>query len=267
MSVGSSKNSRLEAGSDAETRDSSWKSLYKIGGVAALIAAVLFRRNLGTEFMLLRSVGIISVGPTAPPETVMDWFILLQDNKLLGLTLLNFFDMVNYALLGFIFLALYAALRRASKSFMAIAAMLGFTAIAIYLASNQALSMLSLSDQYAAATKDAQRAMLLAAGQATLAIHSNAGYEGAGIYTSFFLVSVAGLIISAVMLRGNIFSKVTAYVGILANGFGLGYYVALAFAPAMVALPLSISALFLLTWYILIGRRLFQLAKTGSKEE
>ncbi len=149
---------------------------------------------------------------------------------------------------------------------MTIAAVLAFTGIVIYLASNQAFSMLSLSDQYAAAATDAQRAMLLAAGQATLAIHNNAGYEGKGIYTSFLLVSVAGLIISAIMLRGNVFSKVTAYIGLLANAFGLGYYVALVFAPAMVALPLSISAVFLLAWYVLIGRRLFRLGEAGPKE-
>jgi hypothetical protein len=37
-------------------------------------------------------------------------------------------------------------------------------------------------------------------------------YGGTGVYLSFFLVTVAGLIISAVMLRSNIFSKVTAYM-------------------------------------------------------
>jgi len=267
MSVESSKSSQHRIGSNAETEDSPWKSLYTVGGAAALIAALLFRRNLGAEFMLLRGVGIINVGPTAQPSTVMDWFTLLQNNKLLGLTLLSLFDMVNYALVGLMFLALFAALRRASESHMAIATTVGLVGIAVYFASNQAFSMLSLSDQYAAATTDAQRAMFLAAGQAALTIHHNASYEGTGIYTSFFLVSVAGLIIAAVMLRSNLFSKVTAYVGILANGFGLGYYITLAFAPAMVALPLSVSALFLLTWYILIGRRLFQLGKVGSKEE
>ena len=244
---------------NTEIEDIAWKGLFRIGGVSALIAGLVFRRNLGAELTLLRGVGIIDVGPTTPPATVMDWFTLLQNNPLFGLTWLNLFDMVNYALVGLIFLALFAALRRASQSAMAIAAALGFAGIVVYLASNQALTMLSLSDQYAVATTEAQRSMLLAAGQATLAIHNNAGYEGTGIYISFFLASVAGLIISAVMLRSRIrvFGKVTAYVGILANVFGLSYYITLAFAPAIVFLPLSVSALFLLTWYILIGRQLW----------
>ncbi len=244
-----------------------WKGLYRIGGVAALIAAVIFRRNLDAEVMLLSAAGIINGGPTASPATVMDWFTLLQTNKLLGLTLLNLFDIVNYALVGLIFLALFAALERTSPSGMTIAVALAFVGIAVYLASNQALAMLSLGDQYAAATTDAQRSLLIAAGQATLAIHHNATYAGSGIYLSFFLVSVAGLIISAVMLRSEVFSKLTAYAGLLANVFGLSYYLALVFAPAAVALPLSVSAIFLLAWYILIGRRLFQLAQGGSTEE
>jgi len=243
------------------------KGLYRIGGAAALLAGLVFRRNLDAEFMLLRSVGIINVGPAVPPATVMDWFRLLEKNPLIGLTLLNLFDILNYALVGLMLLALYVSLRRASESLMLIAAALGFVGIAVYFASNQAFPMLFLSGQYAAATTDAQRAMVLAAGQAMLAIHSSANYQGNGIYLSFFLVSVAGLILSAVMLRSNTFNKSTAYVGILANSFGLSYYIVLAFAPALVFLPVSISAVFLLVWYLLIGGRFFQLSRGVSKEE
>jgi hypothetical protein len=253
----SSKSRQYTVGLDTDTEDAAWKGLFKVGSMAALIAGLVIRRNLGAEFMLLRSVGIINVGPTTPPVAVVDWFGLLQNNRLVGLTLLGLFDVVNYALVGLMFLALCVALRRASRSYMVVAASLSFVGIAVYLASNQALTMLSLSDQYAAATTEAQRSLLLAAGQATLAIHQNAGYEGTGLYLSFFLVTVAGLIISVVMLRSDTFGKVTAYMGILANGFGLGYYLALAFAPALVALPLSVSALFLLAWYVLIGRQLW----------
>ena len=249
----------------AETTDAAWKGLYRVGGAAALIAAVIFRRWLGAELLLLRSIGIISFGPIPEPSSVIDWFTLLQTNRLIGLTLLNFFDIVNYALVGLMFLGLYAALRRA-KSSMTLATTLGFVGIAVYFASNQALSMLSLSDQYAAATTDAQRSMFLAAGQAMLTMN-NFSQGGTGICMSFLLVTLAGLIISTVMLRSNIFSKVTAYVGILANGFGLGSFITLAFAPPMTFIPLSASAPFLLIWYILIARRLLQLGSGTLKGE
>lgn len=245
-----------------ESTDSSCWSLYNIGGAAALIAALIFRRNLDAEYMLLRMIGVIKVGPSAPPSTVVNWFMLLQNNKLLGLTLLNLFDIVNYALVGLIFLALFAVLRRVSKSFMALVAALCFVGIAVYFASNQAFTMLTLSNQYVATTADSQRALLEAAGQAVLAIHNSANYLGSGVYISFFLVSIAGLITSGVMLRSKIFSKGTAYIGILANGFGLGYYIVLAIAPTLVFIPLSASAPILLIWYILVGLRLLKLGKT-----
>lgn len=104
---------------------------------------------------------------------------------------------------------------------MAIAMALVFVGIATYFPSNIAFSMLSLSDEYAATTTDTPRTMLLASGQALLT-----GLQSSTFYVSYILMSTAGLIISSVMLRSNnIFSKVTAYVGILASVLGLGLFV------------------------------------------
>jgi len=207
--------------------------------------------------------GIVKTGPSASPDTVSGWFALLQQNPLLGLTFLNLFDLVNYALVGLIFLALILALRQASNSWMIIAAGLGLTGISFYIASNQAFNMLSLSRQYSATTSGVEREMLLAAGQAALAIHQNASYAGRGIYLSFLCVSAAGLIISAVMRKEDNFGKSTAYIGILANGFGLGYYIGIILAPEFVYVPLSVSAIFLLVWYLKIGSRLWFLSSKG----
>jgi len=100
---------------------------------------------------------------------VPEWFTLLHIHPWIGLTLLNFFDLVNYALVGLIFLALAAALWRTSPSGMVIAAALGFAGVTVYFASNQAVNMLALSNQYALAKTDDLRSMLLAAGQGALA--------------------------------------------------------------------------------------------------
>jgi hypothetical protein len=117
--------------------------------------------------------------------------------------------------------------------------------------------MLTLSNQYAAATTDAQRSLLEASGQAMLAI-----YQGTAFDVSYVLLSVAPLIISVVMLRSSAFGKVTAYVGILANAIGLGLFV-----PAIGVFLSLISIVGLLIWYILIARRLFTLAQGGLLEE
>ena len=107
---------------NAETSDSDWKSLYRVGGVAALMAGVIFRRNLGAEISLFST--------QKQPDTIIDWFTLLQNNRVLGLAYLNIFDLVNYALVGLMFLALYVVLKQANKSYMAIATTLGFLGIA-----------------------------------------------------------------------------------------------------------------------------------------
>jgi hypothetical protein len=239
---------------------SNWKSLYRVGGAAALLAAGLEIANA--------LIGVISSfisGP--PPSTVIGFFTLLQHNRLLGLLDLGLLDITAVALLVPMFLAVYIALRQTSASVMAIATTLSFVGIGVYLATETAFSLLSLSSQYADATTAAQRTLFEAAGQAMLAEQVGVG---AGAYMAFVLIGTAGLIISTVMLRSALFSKVTASVGILANGIIVVYYIGLAFLSirlAIGALLFWTSGLLSLIWYILIGRRLLMLAQGGSLEE
>ncbi|HEX7476106.1 MAG TPA: hypothetical protein VF318_09115, partial [Dehalococcoidales bacterium] len=117
-------------------------------------------------------------------------------------------------------------------------------------ASNTSFQMLSLSSQYAAATTDNQRSLLLASGQSMLAI-----YQGTAFYVSNFIGTVALLMVSIVMLRNDIFSKTIAYTGIIANVLGFGLFI-----PSTIGVILSIiSVLFLAVWWIMIARRLFHL--------
>lgn len=245
---------KLNHVTDAETADSHWKGLYKVGGAAALIVAVL----LPIEIIVMTAYPL--------PSTVIGYFTLFQSNRLIGFLDLYLLEIPVYALFVPMFLALYAALRRANESYMALATTLAIIGITVFLATNNPFSMLSLSDQYAAATTGAQRSLFLAAGQAMLANTNQRAVEGFNM--GFLLVSVAGLIVSAVMLRSNIFSKVTAYVGILASALSLADYFRVAFVPAAGLLLLFLalaSCLLLLIWYILIAQRLFQIGRLEKK--
>jgi hypothetical protein len=229
---------------NAETAHSEWRSLYRVGGTAALtIVAIALVQMIA--FILWPPPGFES-----DLSTVTGYFTLLQNNRLLGLLHLDLLLMVDYVLLILMFLSLYIVLRQVSQSFMAIAMALVFVGIATYFPSNIAFSMLSLSDQYAATTTDAQRTMLLASGQALLT-----SLQSSTFYVSYILMSAAGLIISAVMLRSSsIFSKLTAYVGILESVLGLGLFV-----PTIGLLLSLLSLIPTMMWYILIARRLFRL--------
>lgn len=66
--------------------ESNWKTLYKIGGIAAFLAALLFRRNIGAEVSLF--AGIDSI-----PQSSADWFHVLQTNPFVGLSFLAVFDL------------------------------------------------------------------------------------------------------------------------------------------------------------------------------
>jgi hypothetical protein len=105
--------SQLRQVADAETADSAWNSLYRVGGVAALIMAVC----IPIQFALFL------IWP--PPGTVIGWFTLFKGNALLGLLDMDLLLVLDQVLLGLILLALYVALRRVSQSFMAIALILG----------------------------------------------------------------------------------------------------------------------------------------------
>jgi hypothetical protein len=240
-----------------ENAGDSWKSLYRIGAVAALVAVILFRRNLSAEFSILLNMGLVKSWPQTWPVGAGEWFAVFQDTPFIGLTMFNFFDLINYTLVGLIFLAVYAALRQANRTWMTIAIAFSFTGIASFYASNQAFALLSLSGKYAAATTEAQRATFLAAGEALLA---STNY-GSGFYLGLLLVVLAGLVISVVMLHSDVFSKATASMGIAANVLMLGYFVVLPIAPDWIFLPPTLSAPFRVIWYVLIARRLLQLVR------
>ena len=234
-----------------ETPNVDWKSLYKVGGAAAIAIVVLY---------VIEVIGFVAMGP--PPATVDAWFTLFRNHGLLGLVDAYLLDAVAVALMVPLFLALYAALRRAKRAHMTLATVFGFVGIAVFLATNVTFSMFYLSGQYAAAKTDAQRSLFMAAGQALFSVSIE---HGTGPYVGLLLIAVAGLMASVVMLRNKTFGKVTAYAGILANVFQLA-------EPPVVLVPahfyqnvglflILISFVFYVIWYVLIARTLFRLGR------
>jgi hypothetical protein len=112
--------------------------------------------------ILVQIIVYVAWPPPAFDGPVLPWFELLQDNRLLGLLSLDLLYLVDTALLVVMYLALYVALRRTSESAMLVGTVLGLVGVAAYYASNTAFEMLYLSNQYVAATTEAQRATFLA---------------------------------------------------------------------------------------------------------
>lgn len=232
--------------------DSTWKNLYKVGAIAALMAALLFRRNIGAEVSLFTGAGAI-------PHTAIEWFNLLHNNSLVGMSFLAVFDLANYFLEGLIFLALAALLWQAGKSRVTVALASGLVGITVNFSTNISLSMLSLSQQYSAATTEAQKSVLFAAGQALLAFNGPlTNFPKTGAYLTWLLVALAALSFSSLLLASH---RATAIVGLLAAGCDLAYCLSFAFSPILQATLMSFGGAFWMIWHLLIARVLFQHTK------
>jgi hypothetical protein len=253
--------------SDAQDSEapSEVRSLYRVAGVAALSAALVFRRSCGAEHSAFNGFGVFAV-PHPLPSQAGGWFALLQADPFVGMALLDALDLIEYLLLSMVFVALFCALRGAARTASLVASVLGLVGIGVAFLSNAAFSMLSLSQRYGAAEEEADRLALLAAGEAVLA-RSNPGaaHLGTGAMLGWMLVLLAGLLFSVAMLRTQVFSKATGISGTLANGFGLLVFPVLLLAPSVVWLPPSLSAPFRLLWYILIALRLFKLSRGSQR--
>jgi hypothetical protein len=236
-----------------ETDQHPWKRIYQIGALAA-IGAVLVG--------LLEIVITFLPGGNTTQETVQDWFELFNENWFMGMRNLGLLNIVFNLLAILTYFALYAVHRQDRRQpYAALAAIISFLGIGVFLATNQAFAMLNLSQQYAAAVTDAQRNSLAAAGQAMLAVGQS---HTPGTFLGFFLAEIAGILISVVMLRSGIFSKATAYAGIVGFGLLLVFEFFSSFMTGLTVVTMilaMIGGLLSMIWYLLIARRLFQLGQ------
>ena len=225
--------------------DTGCRGLFRLGGIAPLLTLAFYI----SEYAFIRW--------DAFPASTEDWFLLFQRSKLLGLFYLNSLDIISVTLLGVMFLALYVALRDVNPSNMSIAAFFSLLGVTTFVVPRIAmLSLMTLSDQYAIATTEAERVRLLAAGE-TLGALGTATPQTVG----FFFMSIGVLMISIVMLQGNVFNKVTAWFGILASLLTFADDISIVLAPAL-STPLMIaSGLFWIPWWVMIGVGLLRLAK------
>jgi hypothetical protein len=236
--------------------NSKWKTLYRAGAVAPLIALVLY----ASQFLLL-------IWGDPFPTTTEGWFALFQRSKLLGLWYLNALDILSFALLGILFLALYVALRRLRPAWMLIALYFALLGVVVFIVPRVlTLAILPLSDLHAAATTEAQRTMYLTAGEA-LSYVTTATPQTPG----FLLMAGAGLIISLVLLpRGMAsqpFGRAVSYVGIVGFAVTLANYISWIVAPSIAAVLMPVNGLLWLLWWLLISVGLFKLARVAPDQE
>jgi hypothetical protein len=239
--------------------DSTWKSLYRLGGVAALIA---FGANVLDIVLGFGETDLIIPGTKA----VADWFALYREHWFTGLYLLGILNIVYMAALVPVYFAICAAHRHPSRGYAALAMILSLIGMAIYVSNNAAIPMLVLSEKYAAAGTDAERAIFTAAGEVVLA-HGEDFTPGA--FVGMIFGAVTATAISFVMLRGGIFGKATAWIGMIGFTFLSIFTIWATFIPVLYDVAFygfgMVGGLLALAWFVLVALNLFKLGRSATE--
>ena len=220
------------------------KNILLMGGIAALLTVAVTFSEIIITFL---------PGGNEQVETVIDWFTQLQSNWFMGLRNLGLLNIIMFTLGIPMYFALYAAHRKVNKLFAALAMIISFIGVAIFFATNRAFPMLELSKQYASAVTDSQRSGFLAAGQAMLSVGKS---HSPGTFIAFFFGELSGILMSLVILKGKIFSKATALVGIIGFSLLLLFEVFTSFVPALKEIGMFLAmagGILNVVWLILLG--------------
>ena len=225
--------------------NTSIRLLYWLGGVACII---LFAYSLITMLIM------VGIGP--PPETIEECFSMLKENRLSGLLRLDILTVFVMPLYYLLFYSIYLALKDTYKEFLSISTILVFAGLTLFLATPSVFSYLYLSDEYGKATIESDKNQLIAAGEAILASDM---WHGTGAKIGGILMQLGALIISMIMLKSNVFNKLTAYTGIVTHGLDLAHIIIGFFLPTVGIILMAIAGPLYLLWFPLIGLRLFKL--------
>jgi hypothetical protein len=230
-----------------------WKHHYRAAAICALLVVMIGFLDIG-----------LSMTNSEAQENslinIVQWFALFQSNTFEAFRLLGLFNMINLLLAVPLNLSLQHLHKQTQPALSTLSMILFSIGTAVYLSSNSAFSLFAISRQYAAAF-GAQKTALELIGQTTLALGADLT---PGTFLGFILPEIAGILMAFVLLRGGLFSKITAWLGILGLGVLLIFNTMVAFTPQYFSLAMMVAmpgGLLSMAYYIMLSHRLLQLAK------
>jgi hypothetical protein len=227
--------------------DRTWRTLYRAGGIAALMATLAYVIATAISF-------VVPTPPTEGGAAILDYIAGHRNVYILE----QFLWLAPSVLLTVAFLALAVAVKDVNKSYAAIGGVLGVASWALTLVypatGGGSPALVYLSDRYVATADGAQRAAFAAAAEVFVA--QNIIPTAVGI-----LEPIGILILALVMLRG-VFHRGVAYLGIATGAIGI---VSEALRP-LLGLGYLAYGLLLFAWFIAIGWSLYRLAGDGGAE-
>ena len=220
--------------------DRSWRSLYLVGAVSAFLAVASYLVALVLDF-------VVPAAPTSGGAATLEYIAAHR----LVYVVEQVLWLAPSVLLMILFLALCVAIKYLDRTVAAIAAVLSIASWALTLVypatGGGAPALVYLSDQYVAASTDAQRAVFATAAEGFIA--QNAIPTAVGV-----LETIGILLVSLVMLKG-IFRRGVVYLGILTGAVGI---VSEGLKPVL-GIGYIAYGLLLFVWLIVIGWELYRL--------
>lgn len=214
-------------------------SMYRVGWLAAAAFVVGYI----AIFPLYASVG-------APPDTGAAWVAYGTGKTAIWWVILGLSVLTDFLLIPIAF-ALYDALHRLDRTAMRIATALvgSFVVLDLAVTWSNFATLITLTERYAVASSDSQRALSVAAAESAAAVLSS---PILGAY-SILTLSVAILIVGNVMRRSG-FGAATGYLGIATAVLGILSVAGGLFLTELGTLIVPASVL-TTVWVLLVGLR------------
>jgi hypothetical protein len=223
--------------------DPSWKGLYKVGGISAILYIVLALVAPTLQVLSMKYFELTTEYNGAEfLQFIAEnrfWWLILQ-TLVLGTSILAIMT----------FVALFVALKHIDKSYAAVGAVIAVTCQLLFMAYYPVLlGTVYLSDKFVTASVN-QQAILATAAESLMAINNAFN----PLYESLFGVSI--LFFSLVMLKG-VFHKSIAYLGVATCVVA---FIAIALWPIINVNYFWWWALFFI-WFTAVGWKLYRLGK------
>jgi hypothetical protein len=222
--------------------DPAWKSLYRVGGISALLIGIAYVAIIGLY---------IPIG--APPAGTEARLTYLSGNTMVWWAILRLSVLTDFLFVP-LACALYLALKEINRSAMLIATacVALFVVLDLTLTWANYAALIAFSHQYANVTNAAQRVALV-----TAANYPSAILESNLLFVYNTLTLSVGILLTGFVMREGIFGRSMAYLGMATGIVGTAAVMGSFFVNTQSAT--IIASILTTVWVLFVGYRLYRL--------
>ncbi len=231
------------------------RRLFTFAGIGAFLAMAA---NLLDVILGFGDTSVYVYGT----RTALEWFNVFQLSSFKGVYMLGILNIVYMTCMVPVYFGMVVAHHRTHFVSSVTVVVMALLAFAVYVSSSAAIPMFVLSGKYAAATTEAQKSIFISAAESALARGED---FTPGSFFGLLTGGIAAISMSVIMLRGGVFSKTNAWIGIIGFTFLLVFTFVSTFIHAWYLIVFYFFGMFggllALAWFVLTGTRFFKLSR------